>query len=88
MVNLWGVAKSVDKERIETKKKLQQICSVEEFKQILDKTMLSEEERQILWLYYKDHKSLTYIADILGMSESAIKRKHKKLLMKIGKLFV
>ena len=50
--------------------------------------MLSEEERQILWLYYKDHKSLTYIADILGMSESTIKRKHKKLLMKIGKLFV
>ena len=48
--------------------------------------MLSTEEKQILILYYKEQKTLTYIADFLGMLEITVKRKHKKLLMKIGKM--
>ena len=49
--------------------------------------MLSEEEKQILWMHYKEEKSLLYIADTLGMSETTIKKKHRKILMKIGKAF-
>lgn len=35
----------------------------------------------------KDKKSLTYIADELGMSEVTVKRKHRKMLMKLGSVF-
>lgn len=70
----------------ENQKKVKRNGSVEEFNDLLERTMLSTEEKQILILYYKEQKTLTYIADFLGMSEITVKRKHKKLLMKIGKL--
>ena len=74
------------KETQKTRKRLKDIGSIEEFNDLLERTMLSTEEKQILILYYKEQKTLTYIADFLGMSEITVKRKHKKLLMKIGKL--
>ena len=49
--------------------------------------MLSEEEKTILRMHYKEQKPLCYIADELGMSEITVKKKHRKMLMKIGKLF-
>ena len=49
--------------------------------------MLSEEEKRILWLHYKEQKTMAFIADELGMSEITIKKKHSKMLMKIGKMF-
>ena len=76
----------MDKENAETRKKLKGISTVDEFKNILDRTMLSE-EKQILLMHYKDKKSLTYIADELGMSEVTVKRKHRKMLMKLGSVF-
>ena len=87
MVNLWGVEKRMDKENADTRKKLKGISSVDEFRSILERTMLSDEEKQILILYYKEKKSLAYIADELGMSEVTVKRKHRKMLMKLGSIF-
>ena len=80
------VGKCMDEETQKTRKRLKGIWSVEEFNDLLERTMLSTEEKQILILYYKAQKTLTYIADFLGMSEMTVKRKHKKLLMKIGKM--
>lgn len=77
----------MDKENAETRKKLKGISSVDEFRSILERTMLSDEEKQILILYYKEKKSLAYIADELGMSETTVKRKHRKILMKLGRVF-
>lgn len=77
----------MDKENAETRKKLKGISSVDEFCSILERTMLSDEEKQILILYYKEKKSLAYIADELGMSETTVKRKHRKMLMKLGSIF-
>ena len=77
----------MDKENAETRKKLKGISSVDEFLSILERTMLSDEEKQILILYYKEKKSLAYIADELGMSETTVKRKHRKMLMKLGSVF-
>lgn len=77
----------MDKENAETRKKLKGISSVNEFRSILERTMLSDEEKQILILYYKEKKSLAYIADELGMSETTVKRKHRKMLMKLGSIF-
>lgn len=83
------MGKCMDGETQKTRKKLKGISSVEESNDLLERTertMLSTEEKQILILYYKEQKTLTYIADFLGMSKITVKRKHKKLLMKIGKL--
>lgn len=80
------VGKCMDEETQKTRKRLKGIWPVEEFNGLLERTMLSTEEKQILILYYKEQKTLTYIADFLGMSEITVKRKHKKLLMKIGKM--
>lgn len=75
----------MDKKNAETRNKLKQISSVEDFEQLIECTMLSEEERNIVTMYYKDKKSMQYIADVLGMSESSVKKKHRSALMKVGK---
>ena len=84
--NSWGVG-TVDKENAKTRNGLRSIGSVKDFETLLERTMLSEEEKEILRLHYRDQRTLSYIADSLGMSEASIKKKHKKILMKIGKLF-
>ena len=48
--------------------------------------MLSEEEKKILWLRYKEKKTFLCIADEIGLSEIAVKKKHRKMLMKIGRM--
>lgn len=76
----------MDKNTAKTRKKLKQMESIRDFESVVSQTMLSEEEKRILWLHYKEQKTMTYIADELGMSESNVKKKHKKLLMKVGKI--
>lgn len=50
----------MDEETQKTRKRLKGIWSVEEFNDLLERTMLSTEEKQILILYYKEQKTLTY----------------------------
>ena len=77
----------MDKSNINTRSKLKQITSVKDFENLLNQTMLSEEEKQILRIHYKEQKSLSFIGDTLGMSETTVKRKHRKALLKLGKSF-
>lgn len=86
VVNIWEVVR-MDKENARTRKKLKQIGSVKDFESLMEQTMLSDEEKKILWLHYKEQKTMAYIADELGMSEITVKKKHSKMLMKIGKMF-
>lgn len=74
----------MDKKNALTKKKLKQINSVKDFENMLENLMASEEDKTIIIMHYKEGKSLGYIADALGMSESSIKNRHRKLLIKIG----
>ena len=76
----------MNKENAETKNKLKNMESVNDFEELLNNLMASEEDKKILIMHYKDGKQLGYIADILGISESSVKKKHSKLLMKIGKI--
>lgn len=85
-VSLWEVV-HMDKHNAKTRKKLKQISSVKDFESLIEQTMLSEEEKKILWLHYKEQKTMAFIADELGMSEITVKKKHSKMLMKIGKMF-
>lgn len=84
--SLWEVV-HMDKHNAKTRKKLKQISSVKDFESLMEQTMLSEEEKKILWLHYKAQKTMAFIADELGMSETTVKKKHSKMLMKIGKMF-
>lgn len=69
---------------IEARRKLQQICEVKEFEQILKQCILTEDERTILRLHYLEGKNLAYIGDVLGWSESTVKAKHRKILKKLN----
>lgn len=77
----------MDKHNAKTRKRLKQIHSVKDFENLIEQTMLSEEEKKILRMHYKEQQTLGFIADTLGMSEITIKKKHKKILLKLGKMF-
>lgn len=85
MVSSWEVV-SMDKKNAETRTKLKDISSVKEFGDLMEQTMLSDEEKQILWMHHKEKKTLQCIADEIGLSEIAVKKKHRKMLMKIGRM--
>ena len=73
-------------EHIETRKKVQGIASISSFNELLDQVILSTEDKHILVLHYIQGKDLRFIGDMLGYSESTIKRKPKKALNKIAKI--
>lgn len=77
----------MNKEQREVRKRLKGINTVKQFEEMLDSVLISEEERRILNLIYKEQKPLSIVADEIGISERTLTRKHAKLLMKIGSMF-
>lgn len=77
----------MDKETAKARKGLKNIETIRDFEEVLSAIMLSEEEKEILRLHYRDNKTLAYIADTIGMSEANVKKIHRKMLLKISKLF-
>ena len=77
----------MDKETAKARKGLRNIETIRDFEEVLRTIMLSEEEKEILRLHYRDNKTLAYIADTIGMSEANVKKIHRKMLLKISKLF-
>ena len=71
---------------IDTRRRIQGIADISSFTDLLDKTTLSDEDKNLLKLHYIQGKDFRYIGDMLGYSESTIKRRHKKALVKISKL--
>lgn len=77
----------MNKEQREIRKKLKNINTIEQFETMLNSILISEEERKILNLIYKEQKPFPVVADEIGISERTLTRKHAKLLMKIGSMF-
>ena len=71
---------------IDTRNKLKNIPKVSTLVEILDSCTLSDEDKTIIKMHYIQNKNLGYIADILGYSESTIKKKHKRILNKLSKI--
>ena len=71
---------------IETRKQVKEIADISSFNSLINSTTLSDTDKQILVLHYIDDKDFKYIGDMLGFSESTIKRRHKKALQKISKM--
>lgn len=73
-------------EHIDTKHKLKEIASISSFTELINSSTISDTDKQLLKLHYIQEKDFRYIGDMLGFSESTIKRRHKKALMKLSKL--
>lgn len=71
---------------IETRKKLQGIADISSFASLINSATISDTDKTILQLHYLEHKDFRYIGDMLGYSESNIKKRHKKILSKLSQL--
>lgn len=72
-------------EHIKTRKKLVNISSINEFNNILEFVILTDEEKYILQQHYLKGKNFACIADELGYAEITVNKKHCKILKKISK---
>lgn len=57
-----------------------------EIEKLLDETVLSEEERELMTLLYLKRKPLGYVADIMGFSESGTKKMHQRIIKRMTNL--
>lgn len=74
-------------EHIDTRRKIQDISSVKTFEELLENCILTDEDKTLMRLHYLNGKDFRFIGDSLGFSESTIKRRHKKILQKLNKMF-
>lgn len=73
-------------EHIETRKRLKEIVEIQAFSDLLDRCILSEEDRKLMDLHYLYDKDFRYIGDHLGYTEGAMKKRHKRILKKLKQI--
>ena len=83
---LTAVAVKKPSEHIITRNKLKEIPDIVTFEQLLNRCILSENDKHILREHYLHEKSFVAIALEMGYSEDTIKHRHQKILKKIKKL--
>lgn len=59
------------------------ISSKSDFNDLLESILFTDEEKKIMKMIYVDGKEQSYISDMLGLSLSAVNKKHRKILRKI-----
>lgn len=72
---------------LDTRRKLKDIPDVSRFDDLLERSTLTDEDKEILRLPYLKGKDFRYIGDTLGYAEVTIKKRHAKALAKLNKLF-
>lgn len=70
-------------DHIEIRKRLRNITSVAEFEKLLNSRMITDIDKKILEMHYIDNKPLSYIGDMLGYSESYVKKRHRYILRRL-----
>lgn len=73
-------------EHIVTRQKLKNIYEVKTFEDLLERCVLTDDEKYILRQHYLHGKSFVAISLDMNYSEDAIKHKHQKILKKIKRL--
>lgn len=68
------------------KNKVKQINSKTTFNEILEDSMLSDKEKEMMRMYYIEQKDFDFIADTLGYSKAGILKMHNRILNKIETL--
>lgn len=74
-------------DHVKIKHKIKAIADVRDFESLLRISMLPEEDKELLRLYYVNGKNFAFVADTLGYSEAYVKKRHKAALTKLNKLF-
>lgn len=73
-------------EHIVTRQKLRDIAEVKTFDDLLNRCVMTDEERQLMREHYLNGKSFVAISMDMGYSEDWVKQRHRKVLKKIQKL--
>lgn len=72
---------------LDIRKKLKEIPELSRFDDLLERSTLTDEDKELLRLHYLKGKDFRYIGDTLGYAEVTIKKRHAKALSKLNKLF-
>lgn len=80
---MWEVLMT---EHIKTKHKLKQIPTKLEFYSLVDELILSEKEKQLMYMYYVEKRDFDYIADTLGYSKAGVLKMHRRILKQVEAL--
>lgn len=71
---------------LSTRKKMRDVGNFSTLQELLNNSTLSELDKKIVIMHYVEEKNFGYIGDELGYSESGIKKRHKRILKKLGQL--
>ena len=71
---------------LSTRQKMKDVGSFSTLQELLENSTLSELDKKIVIMHYVEEKNFGYIGDELGYSESGIKKRHKRILRKLGQL--
>lgn len=72
--------------RKQARARLREVPQISTLLSILDDCAITETDRNIIIMHYVNGYNFDFIADSLGYSVSAIKKKHKRILDKISKI--
>ena len=73
-------------DHIDTRRKVKRIATISSFNELIEQIVLTEEDKQMMRMHYIEGKDFRYIGDMLGYSESTIKKRHKRALQKLSKI--
>lgn len=71
---------------LSTRQKMKDVGSFSTLQELLENSTLSELDKKIVIMHYVEEKNFGYIGDELGYSESGVKKRHKRILRKLGQL--
>ena len=71
---------------IELKHKVKSINTKVEFYNLIEESMLNENEKKMMKMFYIENKTIDIIADELGYSPQGILKMHKRILRKLESL--
>lgn len=85
-VQFAGGTIDLHSDHIKTRSKIKEIAEIKTFNQLIDACTLTDEDKELLRMHYLQGKDFRYIGDMLGFSESTVKRRHRKALQKLNRI--
>lgn len=70
-------------DHIRARRVLKSIPDVAAFNELLDELTISEQDKLLMRLHYIEGKDFRYIGDLMGFSESSVKKHHKRIIQKV-----
>lgn len=74
-------------ENLITRRKIKDIPKLQTFEELLNSSTLSDTDKTIMRLHYLKEQDFRCIGDFIGLSESAVKSRHRRILNKLARLF-